>query len=168
VGAVGDLDRWNAAPEGEARAAVLACCASPEWADRVLGLRPFDRVEDVVRCGDLVADLPWSEIRKALDAHPRIGERTAGAGREAAWSRREQSGAGDADAATASALVEANRLYEERHGHVFLIFATGKSAAQMLAAARERLHHDEPTERAIVRAELATIVRLRLERLFST
>ena len=164
---MGELDRWNAAPEDEARGVLLACCASREWADRVLALRPFDRTQDVVACGDLVADLPWAEIRKALDAHPRIGERAAGTGREAAWSRREQSGAGVADAATTSALIEINKRYEERHGHVFLIFATGKSAAQMLAAARERLTDDEPTERATVRAELVKIVRLRLERLFT-
>jgi 2-oxo-4-hydroxy-4-carboxy-5-ureidoimidazoline decarboxylase len=87
--------------------------------------------------------------------------------REQEWSRREQAGARDADAATAAALVEANVAYEERFGHVFLIFATGKSAGEMLAAARERLHHDATTERAVVRAELKKITRLRVERLLT-
>jgi 2-oxo-4-hydroxy-4-carboxy-5-ureidoimidazoline decarboxylase len=165
---VGELNRFNTAPESAARETVLPCCASPAWIDRMVALRPFHQVGQLVAVGgDLIAELPWSEVRIALDAHPRIGQRTAGAGREAAWSRREQSGADDADAATASALVEANRRYEERHGHVFLIFATGRSAAELLAAARERIHNDEPTERAIVREELAKIVRLRLERLFT-
>jgi 2-oxo-4-hydroxy-4-carboxy-5-ureidoimidazoline decarboxylase len=99
----------------------------------------------------------------ALSAHPRIGERPAGEGREAAWSRREQADADDPS--VAAALVEANREYEERFGHVFLIFATGKSAPEMLAAARARLAHDEATERPVVQDELRKIALLRLERL---
>ncbi|GIJ46390.1 2-oxo-4-hydroxy-4-carboxy-5-ureidoimidazoline decarboxylase [Virgisporangium aliadipatigenens] len=165
---MGVLHDFDTAPESVARETVLPCCAAPEWLDRVVALRPFHQVGRLVAVGgDLIAELPWSQVRIALDAHPRIGERMAGAGREAAWSRREQSGAGDADAETASALIKANKLYEERHGHVFLIFATGRSAAEMLAAARERVDNDGPTERAIVREELAKIVRLRLERLFT-
>ena len=38
-----------------------------------------------------------------------------------------------------AALVEANRAYEERFGHVFLIFATGRTDTEMLAAAQQRL-----------------------------
>jgi 2-oxo-4-hydroxy-4-carboxy-5-ureidoimidazoline decarboxylase len=48
---------------------------------------------------------------------------------------------------------------------VFLIFATGKGAPEMLAAARERLAHDEATERPVVQEELRKIALLRLERL---
>ena len=54
------------------------------------------------------------------------------------------------DSATAdvkAALVEANRAYEERFGHVFLIFATGRTDTEMLAAARDRLANDDETER---------------------
>jgi 2-oxo-4-hydroxy-4-carboxy-5-ureidoimidazoline decarboxylase len=72
------------------------------------------------------------------------------------------------DTATAevrAALVEANRAYEDRFGHVFLIFATGRTDAEMLAAARERLANDEATEREVVRAELGKIVELRLRKL---
>ena len=89
----------------------------------------------------------------------------AAAGREAAWSAAEQSGMANATADTRAALVEANRAYEERFGNVFLIFATGKTDEQMLAAARERLHHDDATERETVRAELEQIVLLRISKL---
>jgi 2-oxo-4-hydroxy-4-carboxy-5-ureidoimidazoline decarboxylase len=88
-----------------------------------------------------------------------------GGGREADWSRREQAGAQEAGASTAQALVEANRAYEERFGHVFLIFATGRSATELLAAAHERLGNDDDTERRVVLAELAKITQLRLRRL---
>jgi 2-oxo-4-hydroxy-4-carboxy-5-ureidoimidazoline decarboxylase len=68
------------------------------------------------------------------------------------------------DDATRAELIEANRAYEERFGHVFLIFASGRSRAEILAAARERLGHDEAAERAVVTDELRKIARLRLER----
>jgi 2-oxo-4-hydroxy-4-carboxy-5-ureidoimidazoline decarboxylase len=100
-----------------------------------------------------------------MSAHPRIGERAAGDSAEAAWSRREQSAAAQsADEITKVALVEANHAYEERFGHVFLIFASGKTQAEILAAARERLGNDEATERAVVAGELCEIALLRLER----
>jgi 2-oxo-4-hydroxy-4-carboxy-5-ureidoimidazoline decarboxylase len=86
-------------------------------------------------------------------------------GREAAWSASEQSGMAAATAATKAALVEANQAYEERFGHVFLIFATGKTDEEMLAAARKRVHHSQEQERPIVRTQLELIVLLRLEKL---
>jgi 2-oxo-4-hydroxy-4-carboxy-5-ureidoimidazoline decarboxylase len=110
----------------------------------------------------LLAELDWAEVRQAVDAHPRIGERVAGTGREADWSRREQSGMDHAEQDVRLAVVEANRAYEERFGHVFLISATGRTDVEMLAAARLRVGNDDDTERAVVRAELGLIVGRRL------
>ena len=164
-----DLAEWNRLPAADAQRELLACCASPRWAATVARGRPYTGAGAVLAAGQTALDgLDWADVRAALDAHPRIGERIAATkGREADWSRREQSGAQDADATTAAELVKANEAYEERFGHVFLIFATGKSAGEMLAAARERLANDEATERAVVLRELAKITRLRMERLLT-
>jgi 2-oxo-4-hydroxy-4-carboxy-5-ureidoimidazoline decarboxylase len=157
------LSEFNALPPAEAERELLACCAAPTWARAVAGGRPYQDRLALRAAGDAAAQgLTWADVALALSAHPRIGQRPAGDGREAAWSRREQSGA---DPATAAALAEANREYEERFGHVFLIFATGKTGAEMLAAARARLANDEATERLVVQEELRRIVLLRLERL---
>jgi 2-oxo-4-hydroxy-4-carboxy-5-ureidoimidazoline decarboxylase len=166
---VGDpgLARFNALDDAEP--ALLACCAAPRWAREIASARPYpDRTALTDRARVVLDDLDWSEIRTALDAHPRIGERPAGAGVEAAWSSTEQSGMDDASAETRAELVEANRAYERRFGHVFLIFATGRTDIEMLDAARARLGNDETTERGVVRAELARIVALRLERLLDS
>ncbi|MFC0527013.1 2-oxo-4-hydroxy-4-carboxy-5-ureidoimidazoline decarboxylase [Phytohabitans kaempferiae] len=155
---------FNALPSAEAERLLLACCAAPAWAEAVAAGRPYPDRMALHAAGDAAAQsLTWADVLQALSAHPRIGERPAGAGREAAWSRREQAGADDPS--LAAALVAANREYEERFGHVFLIFASGRSAAEMLAVARERLTHDEATERPVVREELRKIALLRLERL---
>lgn len=162
------LADWNALSPAGAEREVLVCCAAPAWAAALAGERPFLALGDVLDASDRVlGGLGWADLRPALDAHPRIGERVRRQGAEGDWSRREQAGAQNTDDATARALIEANEAYEERFGHVFLIFATGKSAGEMLAAARERLHNDETAEQAVVRVELAKITRLRLERLLT-
>jgi 2-oxo-4-hydroxy-4-carboxy-5-ureidoimidazoline decarboxylase len=158
---------FNVLPVAEARAALLACCAVPDWAARLVGGRPYPhRVALLAAADAALRALSWEQVAQALAAHPRIGERASGADLEAAWSRREQSGVERADEATRAALARANREYEQRFGHLFLIFASGRGDTELLAAARARLRHDEPTERRIVREELRKIALLRLERLF--
>ncbi|QFG25169.1 2-oxo-4-hydroxy-4-carboxy-5-ureidoimidazoline decarboxylase [Actinomadura sp. WMMB 499] len=139
-----------------------ACCASRRWIEAVRGRGPAElrAVSAAVLDG-----LDWTDVEEALAAHPRIGDRVAGGDRESAWSRGEQSGMDAAADGVRTALVAGNRAYEERFGHVFLICATGLSAAGMLAALRERLGNDAAAERAVVRTELAKIVDLRLAKL---
>jgi 2-oxo-4-hydroxy-4-carboxy-5-ureidoimidazoline decarboxylase len=156
----------NDAPPDEAAALLGTCCAAPEWVAAMIAARPFPDGASVASAGAAaLAGLDWGQIRTALDAHPRIGERLAGDGADAAWSAREQSGMRTATEETRSAIVAANHAYEERFGHVFLIFATGRTDTEMLAAARDRLGHSDEQERQVVRAELGRIVDLRLRRL---
>ncbi len=137
---------------------LLACCASPVWAAAVIEGGPYPDAAAVQRAADTaLTGLDWSEIEKALAAHPRIGERAAGQSQEARWSRGEQAAAGDT-----SILAAANAEYERTFDRVFLINATGRSAGEILANLRARLGNDEDTERAVVREELRGIVRLRL------
>jgi 2-oxo-4-hydroxy-4-carboxy-5-ureidoimidazoline decarboxylase len=164
----GALARFNALTAAECERELLACCASPRWARQVAAGRPYGDAAALCAAGDAaLGQLDWVDVAGALAAHPRIGERPAGADRAATWSRREQSGLAGADPHVRAALVEANRAYEERFGHVFLIFATGRTEDEMLAAARARLGNDEEAERKVVREELGRIVRLRLSRLVS-
>lgn len=155
--------RFNVLPRAEAEAELLTCCASRRWAAAVAAGRPYASAEDLLAAGvAAVRDLDWPDVQEALAAHPRIGERPRGGGRESSWSRAEQSGVGDADRA---AFAEGNAAYEERFGHVFLICASGRGAGEMLAELRERMANDPPAERAVVQGELAKIAGLRLSRL---
>src|SRR5690242_15879136 len=99
VRASAGLDRFNELPDDEAARALGACCASRRWIAAVMAARPFDGEADLHRLAAAqLAALDWSDIQEALAAHPRIGERAAGAGQDATWSRAEQAGAADADA----------------------------------------------------------------------
>ncbi|MFI0355563.1 2-oxo-4-hydroxy-4-carboxy-5-ureidoimidazoline decarboxylase [Actinomadura sp. 9N407] len=158
------VEEFNALPAREAESALLSCCASRRWALAVAGRRPYGSVDELRSAAAFeLAALEWADIEEALGAHPRIGERAKGGGREASWSRDEQSGV---DGEARAALIEGNRRYEERFGHVFLICATGLGAGEMLAALEKRLAGDDAeAERIVVRVELGKIVRLRLDKL---
>jgi 2-oxo-4-hydroxy-4-carboxy-5-ureidoimidazoline decarboxylase len=143
------------------------CCASRRWIETVIAARPYDTFVSLIAESDrALASLDWSDVTEALAAHPRIGERAAGNDRESAWSREEQSGAADLDAQVQRAILAGNHAYQERFGYVFLICATGLSAAEMLAALESRLGNDQEAEEKVVRRDLAAIVRLRLAKAF--
>lgn len=156
------LNRLNAEEPAAAEHDLLACCASRRWADEILARRPYHDLAQLRAVSEQVLRaLEWPDVEQALAAHPRIGDRVAGTGTEAAWSRAEQAGATPSDE-----LVTGNLAYEDRFGHVFLICATGLSGADMLTALRERLGNDKATERDVVREELRKIVDLRLGKAF--
>jgi 2-oxo-4-hydroxy-4-carboxy-5-ureidoimidazoline decarboxylase len=157
------LDALNAAEPEHAERELLTCCAARRWADELVVRRPYHDVATLVGVSDVIFEsLGWADLEQALAAHPRIGERAAVYGRESAWSREEQSAsAGD----SADELRAGNREYEQRFGRVFLICATGLSAAEILATLRARLGNDEETERGVVRDELRKIAALRLRKL---
>jgi 2-oxo-4-hydroxy-4-carboxy-5-ureidoimidazoline decarboxylase len=159
-----DLATFNAAPERDVTAQLLACCDVSTWAREVVAARPYATVDDLLAtAARATRRLGPGEVDQALAAHPRIGERAAGRTREPAWSRQEQSGV-QTDERTQAALAEGNRAYEQRFGRVFLICATGLDARQILSALRRRLGNNDATEAAEVLDELGKIALVRLRK----
>ncbi len=132
---------------------LYACLASRRWARAVAGGEDPDRAMD---------DLTDEEWLAAMRAHPRIGER---GGDAPASSEVEQRKAMEAPDQTKAALAAENRRYEERFGHVFLIFASGRSGEEILAELRRRMSNDPATELQEAKRELRRIAKLRLERM---
>src|SRR6476469_5799872 len=72
----GRLDVVNRLSDAHAAEQLRACNASPRWIEQVLAHRPYADLDTVLDVAEHVArDLDWTEVRRALDAHPRIGER---------------------------------------------------------------------------------------------
>jgi 2-oxo-4-hydroxy-4-carboxy-5-ureidoimidazoline decarboxylase len=153
------LTSLNGIPAELARQELMACCSSARWAAEVASGRPFLSIEELLASSDTaVAGLTPADLEEALAGHPRIGERRAADER----SRREQAGVLGADAATIEALADGNEEYERRFGHIYLVCATGRNAADLLSLLRERLGNDPETEWGVVRRELGKINRIRL------
>jgi 2-oxo-4-hydroxy-4-carboxy-5-ureidoimidazoline decarboxylase len=152
----------NAAPAELAGQELMACCSSARWAAEVLSGRPYATADELLARSDAaVAGLAPADLEQALAGHPRIGERRDADER----SRREQAGVLGADPATIQALADGNAEYERRFGHIYLVCATGRNAADLLALLRERLGNDPGTEWGVVRRELGKINRIRLAKL---
>jgi 2-oxo-4-hydroxy-4-carboxy-5-ureidoimidazoline decarboxylase len=64
--------------------------------------------------------------------------------------------------AVLEALADGNRRYEERFGYIFIVCASGRTAAEMLAMLTARLGNDPTREIEIAAAEQAKITALRL------
>jgi len=155
------LQELNTIDADAAARELLRCCGSTRWAARMAAARPFrDRAEVLDR-----ADATWSALEpddwlEAFAAHPRIGQQTT-----SAWASQEQAGATRGAPDVRDRLATANRDYEARFGYIFIVCATGKSAAEMLAALDERLTNDPQRELGIAAEEQRRITRLRLAKL---
>jgi 2-oxo-4-hydroxy-4-carboxy-5-ureidoimidazoline decarboxylase len=114
--------------------------------------------------------LAESEWMEAFRSHPRIGEsgaaQSSGA-QSAAWSAQEQREAGAAGDAVRAALAAANRDYERRFNHIFIVCATGKSSPEILEILRRRMKNDCATELREAAEQQRQITRLRLEKWLS-
>jgi OHCU decarboxylase len=158
----------NALSSAAAEAAFLACCGSPVWARKMESHRPYRDTAHLLETADRIW---WSlgpeDWREAFAAHPRIGDKIGekkmdGEDRSRRWSGQEQAAAAGAEAAVLAELAAANRTYDERFGHIFIVCATGKSVEEMLALLRARLGNDPETELRTAAEEQGKITRLRL------
>jgi 2-oxo-4-hydroxy-4-carboxy-5-ureidoimidazoline decarboxylase len=157
----------NAMERSEAAAALRRACGAERWVERMLARRPFASSEDLYAS----AEAEWrdggrDDYLEAFAHHPPIGEDLTELRRRfqntANLSSREQAGVVGADETTLRALRDANAVYRERFGFIFIICATGKTASEMLAALRQRLTNSPDVELQIAAAEHAKITRLRL------
>jgi len=157
------LNHFNQLPGDEAAALLQPCVALPGWTAALVAARPFASLAELQQtASDIAGAWGRAELEQALSAHPRIGEKPAGAQAHAALSRQEQSAVDDRDAQLAAALREGNARYEARFGRVFLIRAKGRSGEEILHALEQRLTNSDAEEIAAALEQLREITLLRL------
>jgi OHCU decarboxylase len=128
--------------------------------------RPFEDASALLRLGERIWwSLTEADHREAYAAHPKIGEAKVPASGDATWSTTEQSTAAAASAHTLAELAAANQEYDAKHGFIFIVCATGRSAETMLADLRRRLTTSTREELHTAAEEQAAITRLRLTKL---
>jgi len=161
------LTRWNLLDPAAAAREVLPCCGSRAWADGLAAQRPFADVGQLLSASDRVwAALPEPAWQEAFDSHPRIGQQHARAAtaESLSMSSHEQSAAMSNEDATRLALAEGNRQYEEKFGRIFIVCASGRSAAEILAILNARMNNTAAAELLEAAEQQRQITQLRLRR----
>lgn len=172
------LLRWNRLPVDEALKEILPCCGSKAWADEMVRRRPMPDAATLLATSDEVwLGLSAPDRMEAFRSHPRIGESRASSVQSAAghssslqssaWSSQEQQKVTAADDAVKIALAAANREYEQRFGHIFIVCAAGKSGPQILENLRCRLQNDDATELREAAEQQRQITQIRLNKWLS-
>jgi 2-oxo-4-hydroxy-4-carboxy-5-ureidoimidazoline decarboxylase len=162
-----DLDRLNALSGPELEAAFLKCCGARRWAESMVQAAPFADADALFAAAEAAfATLDSADWLEAFAHHPRIGdvsrlrERFAASG---ALSEKEQGSAmATATEAVIQRLFARNQAYEARHGHIFIVCATGKSAPEMLDLLEARIDLELDRETANCATEQRKITALRL------
>jgi 2-oxo-4-hydroxy-4-carboxy-5-ureidoimidazoline decarboxylase len=159
----------NAVDQQQARLILQQCCTSELWIERLLDARPFKDANALRDAADIAwINLSEADYLQAFDGHPKIGDVSSLKAKYAdskQLAAGEQSSVDSASDDTIAALAQGNSAYEDKFGFIFIVCATGKSAAQMLELLRQRLPNDRPQELRNAAEEQRKIFQLRLEKL---
>ena len=152
-----------------ARAALTNCCAAGAWVDEMMHRRPFaDDAAVTAAAAEAAAALGEADWLEAFAGHPLIGDVESLRKKYAATkavAAGEQAGAGGASEATLAELARLNREYRDKFGFIFIVFATGKSADEMMAILKGRVGNTRDEELCNAAGEQMKITQLRLKKL---
>lgn len=147
----------------EALRELTHCCGATAWALAMTDRRPFRDESGLLaaaaQCFDSLSDVDWLE---AFRHHPKIGDLKS---LRLKFAAQEQGSVASASEAVLTELAAKNEAYERRHGFIFIVCATGKSAAEMLALLNARIDLDTATELRHAAAEQRKITEIRLRKL---
>ena len=160
------LDSLNTQPTPEARQTLLTCCGSGGWAEAVLAHRPFANPEALLATASerwfALEEPDWLE---AFAHHPRIGEVKVPTTNFLTHSTAEQSTTQRTLASEiASKLIEGNQAYEAKFGFLYIVFASGRTAPELLEVLHQRLANTRAEELHEAARQQSRITQLRLKR----
>lgn len=139
-------------------------CAAPQWANAVVMARPYSSLAELVTYTTARwAEATDADLLSAFAAHPVIGDIDLLRSKYAPQANVEQGQVLQASEQTIQALAEQNIAYRERHGFTFIVFATGKSAEQMLELLSARIDNTTAEEHKNAASEQLKIMQLRLQ-----
>ena len=163
------LARFNELSLQHAERGLTDCCGASRWVTQLVDQRPFANVESLKAASrDVFTTLAEHDWLEAFEHHPRIGDIDSLKKKfasTAAWASGEQSGAASASEEILRELGSLNNAYHEKFGFVFIVCATGKSAAEMLSLLKARLPHTREEELRLAGQEQVKITELRIDKL---
>jgi 2-oxo-4-hydroxy-4-carboxy-5-ureidoimidazoline decarboxylase len=147
----------------ELRSTLTQCCGSTAWVQKMMDIFPVKDEAHLLAAATLLwhqcTEKDWLE---AFDHHPKIGDKTNNK-----WAAEEQSSVTTTTTSVLTDLEEGNHLYLKKFGYIFIVCATGKSAAEMLSLLQARLTNTPAEEIKIAMEEQDKITRIRLQKLLA-
>jgi 2-oxo-4-hydroxy-4-carboxy-5-ureidoimidazoline decarboxylase len=163
------IESLNSLTYSEANEQFELCCGAENWIQKMNQNRPFLNENEVYKKAESIwFSLSSDDWLEAFTHHPKIGNIESLRKKfhnTKSMSENEQSGVNNADEDTLKDLAESNQLYEDKFGFIFIVCATGKSAAEMLAIINIRLTNHADTELLNAAKEQYKITELRLDKL---
>ena len=167
-----NIDRFNTLEEKEALELLNRCGQSTLWSKNLLALRPYGSFDELrTNAAAEWQALSDAEQHKALALHPLIGdvemlkEKFSG-GKENRLAKSEQGQGLSSSEAVIEELARQNKAYYQRHGFIFIVYAKGKSADEMLQILNIRMNNTTADEFANAAAEHQRITQSRLQDIF--
>lgn len=164
-----NLQEFNRQSTAEAEEAFKLCCGSRRWVTLMLNARPFADVTHLLNeAKENWFRLDEKDWLEAFSHHPKIGDLDSLKKRfvnTAHLAGEEQRGAQSASDGELRNLQSGNARYEEKFGFIFIVCATGKTAAEMLSLLNDRLTNSRAQELKNAAEEQAKITHIRLTNL---
>ncbi|MFT5484857.1 MAG: 2-oxo-4-hydroxy-4-carboxy-5-ureidoimidazoline decarboxylase [Halieaceae bacterium] len=144
------------------------CCTSEQWILKMVAQRPYADIQTALDTADSIwRNLHETDYLEAFDGHPKIGDVNSLKKKYASTkslAAGEQVGVNTAGEEVIEALARGNADYETNFGFIFIVCATGKSAAEMNQLLQSRLANNRATELLNAAEEQRKIFHLRLEK----
>ncbi len=160
------LHELNTLTRPQLKEVLFSCCGSSSWVSKMLPFFPADDLVELLEDAEeewfKCTETDWKE---AFEQHPKIGETSSEKTASDKWAADEQGTVNMASGPTLEAIAEANKEYEKKFGYIFIVYATGKSADEMLTILNTRLQNTAEVEIEVAADEQNKITKLRLEKL---
>ena len=144
---------------------------SSTWLEKLSARIPFSSIDELKAISDTIwFNCSHDDWLEAFTHHPKIGyieslEKKFASTKD--WVSGEQATIHNASKNILHDLAEGNREYEKKFGYIFIVCATGKTAAEMLSILQQRLKHDPLKEITIAAEEQNKITHIRIDKLLS-
>lgn len=155
-----NLDKDIAAKE------LFSCCGSPKWVSLMVGKIPFGSQEVLLEQATTIwyDECDKQDWLESFAQHSKIGDKKSLTEK---FAGKEQAGVASATVEVIDALAKGNEAYKNKFGFIFIVCATGRSAAEMLRLLYDRLKNNEESELAIAMGEQHKITLIRFKKLFN-
>ena len=166
------LKDFNKLDKVAAKELLATTCGSGHWQALMMEKFPFATEKEMVKTTvelwyHFCSKEDWLE---AFSQHPKIGDTQNLAERfpdTKDLAGNEQAGLKTASSDVVELLAKANDLYEAKFGYIFIVFATGKSASEMLRILQDRSSNNYEEELVIAIGEQLKITIQRFKKILS-